>query len=226
MSNKYPQYPHTVFGDKDSNGIPQIDDQSRGYMSDITSDMVALAQEYQTQFTLGNTSTCAAILEANPDLETMMWKAENYNWMRDAIMAIETYYANDVQDMLNEIAANALGIRDDLDPSSESAKVNGYAIYKINQLINELKAEYTVSLTASAWTGTGPYSQTVEINGISGDKSYERFSVLNGSETVQQMKDYNKAFGFITAGTTSDNSVTMYAYKKPEISFSIMLREV
>lgn len=219
MSTKYPQYPHTTFPN-------EIDDQTRGYMSDVTSDMVALAQEYQTQFTLGNTSACASILEANPELETMMWKAENYNWIRDAIMAIETYYVNDVQAMLDEIAANALGIRDDLDPNSESAKYNGYSIYKINQLLNELKKEYIINLTASGWTGNAPYHQTVTVSGISADKSYERFSTLNGSETVQQMKDYNKAMGFITAGSTSDNSVTFYAYKKPEISFSVMLREV
>ena len=155
-----------------------------------------------------------------------MWKAENYNWIRDAIMAIETYYFNDVQAMLDEITANALGIRDDLDPNSESAKYNGYSIYKINQLLNELKKEYIINLTASGWTGNAPYHQTVTVSGISADKSYERFSTLNGSETVQQMKDYNKAMGFITAGSTSNNSVTIYAYKKPTISFSIMLREV
>lgn len=220
MSTTYPDYPHTHFPD-------ELTDEARGYKQDVKDVQTAqLIQEYQTQFTLGNTGKCHDILVANPELQEMMWKADDYNWIRDAIMALERFYSEDVTATMEQMAATKAGFRDDIQPGQSGDRYNGYSINKINSLFEELRHEYRVDLTASAWEGTGPFSQTVtNIPGLRADRSYERFSALTGTEEVANQKAYMKAMGFITGGETSDNSVTIYAYKKPDISFSIILRE-
>lgn len=98
MSTTYPDYPHTHFPD-------DLTDEARGYKQDVKDVQTAqLIQEYQTQFTLGNTGKCHDILVANPELQEMMWKADDYNWIRDAIMALERFYSEDVTATMEQMA--------------------------------------------------------------------------------------------------------------------------
>lgn len=237
MSNKYPQYKYTVFGDLDSNNVPKIDDISTGYMQDVTSDMLAPLRNYQNAFNNGDLTTCANILNANPKLKTMMWTAEKFNKVRDAIMAIETFFKNDVEKIITQIAARTVGINDSLAPGNTGADTNTWSINKINSTINSgasgavdtavngLLKVYTVTLTSAGWTGSGPFTQAVTVNGIT-NKNYEIYTNIPENYSVANAKNYLKAFGCITFGKTETNKVTFQAYKKPSINISVRLREV
>lgn len=115
MSIKYPEYPHTVFPN-------EIDDIQEDYMEDVTSDMLVAIKSYQTAFQNEQMDQCVAILNANPKLKKMMWKAENYNWMRDAIMAIEHYYRDDIR---------MTWIDDSIEPNGTNANKKTWSINKI-----------------------------------------------------------------------------------------------
>lgn len=153
MSKTYPQFPNTVFPDS----IDHAHDE--GYMMDVSSSMAPHVREYQEAFLRNDMATCSRLLSMYPQMKRMMWKAINYNWMRDAIMAIELYYKNDVDAMINDIAAKTVGINDSLPPSHADATKNTWSIRKINQEITtqatSIVGERTKVFTGATSTANG-----------------------------------------------------------------------
>ena len=87
-----------------------------------------------------------------------MFNAEKYNWMRDAIIACQRYYVNDVQTYITDLAAQTIGIDDT--NSQGSPGTNGYSITKINSLVSGTPSNIT--LNSSNWTGaSAPYTYTI-----------------------------------------------------------------
>ena len=77
-----------------------------------------------------------------------LFNADKYNWMRDAVIAMERYYINDVQTMIRDVAARTVGLDDN--NTKNSPGTNGYSINKINSLINQVNT--TISDTSSSLT--------------------------------------------------------------------------
>jgi hypothetical protein len=92
--------------------------------------------------------------------------------------------------------------------------------------IERMRDKKEVVLTASGWSGGGPYIQTVAVAGILADDESELGKALKGTETIQEVKEYNKAFGFIYHGKVQDGEVTFQAYKKPSIDIAVALKGV
>ncbi|MDR2024013.1 MAG: hypothetical protein LBQ71_12420 [Hungatella sp.] len=94
-----------------------------------------------------------------------------------------------------------------------------------NKTQNERQREKREAmLTVAGWSGGGPYTQTVAVAGISAEDEPELGKSLDGTETIEEVKAYNKAFGFIYHGETQDGAVTFQAYKKPAIDFTVVLK--
>ena len=85
------------------------------------------------------------------------------------------------------------------------------------------------ALTASGSTGdTAPYSQTVEVEGVTAEDNPIFVSLLEDGAPAETQKAYMKAFGIIASGTgtTAEGSVTFKVYKKPETDIIIGLKGV
>lgn len=86
-----------------------------------------------------------------------------------------------------------------------------------------------VTLTAAGWTGdAAPYSQTVEVEGVTAEDNPIFVSLLEDGAPADTQKAYMKAFGIIASGTgtTAAGSVTFKVYKKPETDIMIGLKGV
>lgn len=89
--------------------------------------------------------------------------------------------------------------------------------------------QVTVTFSKDGWVGeSAPFTQTVNVNGISETDEPLLVKNKNTSFSVEDAKAYNKAFGILSdgVGVTNDGSVTWTCYKKPSIDISIILKGV
>ncbi len=210
-------------------------------MMDVTSSLMPLVTQYNEYFKQGNVTACNALVESNPALKDCFFDAEKFNWMRDAIIAVQRYFLEDVEQLIEDTAQNALGINDN--PTEEQASIVSYSAEKVNQLlknitelsgqsaealnekIDRLHNHRTIALAASGWSDTYPYTQTVEVPGITADDSIKVIDIYADADTtLEQIKAYKKAAGLLmhSTGGVTDGKLTFKAYKKPAVDFQIM----
>ena len=109
----------------------------------------------------------------------------------------------------------------------EGTKFGAKDMNDTNALVNRLQGLLTVTLPAANWTGTtAPYSQTVNVPGITADDNPTMTRTLTGAEDAATIKAYEKAYGFIFAGQTGNGTVTFYAKKLPTIDITVGLKGV
>lgn len=97
-------------------------------------------------------------------------------------------------------------------------------INAINGTVNKAINQRTITLTASGWSASYPYAQTVSVPGITADDNLKIIGVnIPDGSTIDQVKAINKAAGFLmhSPGGVGADSVTFKAYKKPVIDFTI-----
>lgn len=188
-------------------------------MMDVTSALMPLVLQYNAYFEAGNMTACNELLKNNPDLKKCFYIAQNHNELRDAIIAMERYLLNQVDELYNDIANDAIGILDN--PTDEQASLVAYSADKINKL----HKKRTVTLLASGWSTSYPYTQTVVVDGIKSNAEIKVIGVsVPDGATVEQIKAWNKAIGSFMSnpGGVADGAITFKAYKKPVVDVTII----
>lgn len=203
-------------------------------MMDVTSSLMPLVTQYNEYFKQGNVTACNALVESNPTLKDCFFDAEKFNWMRDAIIAVQRYFLEDVEQLIEDTAQNALGINDN--PTAEQASIVSYSAQKVNQLLQHL-SEMTnqkmtrmhnhriITLTASGWSDTYPYMQTISIPDITSEDYIKVIDIYAPDNVAaDQIKSYKKAAGCLIYSKegVSDGQLTFLAYKKPTVDFQVI----
>lgn len=83
-----------------------------------------------------------------------------------------------------------------------------------------------VALKSADWSDEFPYTQTVNVDGITAESNLKVIGVyVPEGSTADQVKARNKAAGFLMSNedATGDGTVTFYAYKKPEVDFTVIV---
>lgn len=86
-----------------------------------------------------------------------------------------------------------------------------------------------VNLMAAGWTGdTAPYSQTVNVTGMTDELLCELFSACPKSATVAEREAYNEAFALVASGyaETADGSATFLVDEKPAIDIGVRIKSI
>ena len=208
---------------------------------DVTSSLMPLVTQYNEYFKQGNITACNALGESNPGLKDCFFDAEKFNWMRDAIIAVQRYFLEDVEQLIKDTAQNAVGINDN--PDAEQADIVAYSAEKVNQLlqnitelasqsnetlnqkIDRLHNHRTITLIADGWSDAYPFSQTVDVPGITADDSIKVIDIYAPADaTLEQIKSYKKAAGLLmhSTGGVTDGHLIFKAYKKPAVDFQII----
>lgn len=209
---RYTDLPHTLF--------PQAADDEAGHplMSNISGDLFEAAKEYSKNIAQGNAFGAQTILQNNPDLVNTMFTAEKYNWMRDAIIAMQNYYVHDVEKMMEGL----VGLEVHLDDNETQGNLNtyGYSIAKIKSIVNGTK--YYFNLDPSTWsTNTYVPQYELQIDGITQDDDID--IILNPqTAAISQAKAWSKAMVLGALQTT--NKITLKAYGKitPDVTIPII----
>ncbi len=209
---RYTDLPHTLF--------PQASDDEAGHplMSNISGSLFEAAKDYSNKIAQGNAFGAQTVLQNNPGLVDTMFTAEKYNWMRDAIIAMQKYYVSDVKEMIKQVADHTIGLDDD--NTMESPGTNGYSIEKITSIVNGTK--YYFNLAPSTWsTNTYTPQYELQIDGITQDDDID--IILNPqTATISQAKAWSKAMVLGALQTT--NKITLKAYGKitPDVTIPII----
>ena len=85
---------------------------------------------------------------------------------------------------------------------------------------------FTVELKTSNWSSTYPHTQVISMASVKDSNMLALVKTLNGTESEDTVKAYNKAFDLIFSGETGNGTLTFYATKIPTINFTVGLKGV
>ena len=200
-------------------------------MSDVNSAVWPLVNQFNEYAEAQNFEACNNLIKNNPYLLKCLWTADKINGPRDAIIALERFFLNNVEPFYNTVAQSAVGINDAPTPEQES--LVAYSAEKVNSIESGLNASIDknnnirlVTLPASGWTGdTAPYSQTISVDTITAEDSLMMVKHTTGAENLTL---YIKQFPFIDMdGATGDGTATFNcSKKKPTIDLVVGLKGV
>lgn len=193
-------------------------------MSDVNIVLMPLITQFNEFYKKGDITSCNQLLKNHPDLLDCFFNAEKWNCIRDAVIALERYYLEEVETFIQTVAQHALGIQDQ--PSEEQMPVVAYSAAKVNSLLNALKHVQEITLLADKWSDSFPFTQTVSIEGITAKDSFSMVKIITGAENAGDVKTYTKLTGLIFEGETGDGIITFKAFKKPTKDFTIGLKGV
>lgn len=127
---KYPDLPYSNF---------PVEEDYFARMKDVGADTVKYVKQYNTYAEAENWDGCANVLSEHPEVINCLFDAEKFNKLRDAILATQRYYLNNVKadmDSMKEyveyLKAETVGINDT--EENAQSKLTTYSAYKISKL--------------------------------------------------------------------------------------------
>ena len=93
-----------------------------------------------------------------------------------------------------------------------------------NREVNRLSNEVEITLLVSGWSGSAPYTQTVEVPGLKETDKVQLMSAAKKDTPAETVKVWDKMAGMIKAGEALDGQVAFYCpIKKPTEDFNVKL---
>ena len=95
----------------------------------------------------------------------------------------------------------------------------------VEALISGLKDEETVLLSASGWTSTAPYRQTVNIPRMKSTASLIMGKAYTKDNTLAEIENWDEMASLITSAEAQNGSVVFYCKtEKPTVDFRVKLK--
>lgn len=209
-----------------------VKEDTRKRMMDVNSVLMPVVKQYNIYFADGNLAACNDLLKNNPDIQDCIFNADKWNWSRDAIIAIQRFFLEEVVTFINNVAQNALGVNDN--PTDEQLLTTSYSTGYINTVIDIINTQLSkiqnstiITLLASDWSDSAPYSQRIAVPGLQATDEPGVYPWTPKTLTADATKIQRKMAALITAGETEDGYITLYCgYKKPTVDFQIILKGV
>ena len=190
-------------------------------MTDVTGALLPLVLQYNEYYNSGNLTDAAQLLKDNPTLSDCMFNADKYNQLRDALIAMQRYQLNQLDELYQTVAQAAGSVKDN--PTPDEMAVVSYSAEKIESKFNNCKE---VVLIATDWSATAPYTQVIKVDGIK-DTDRPEIACAGEVQTESQKKDLLKNWGFVDDIVTGNNQITVYCnFKKPTVDLPLIIKGV
>lgn len=100
-------------------------------------------------------------------------------------------------------------------------------IKKANERSDKQAGVKTIVLLAADWSAIAPYSQTVNVVGVTAEDSPVIGILIADGTTAENVKAQNAAWGCVDRAVTGAGTITFYCYnKKPAVDFQAALKGV
>lgn len=111
--------------------------------------------------------------------------------------------------------------------TSEGDMFGADDINATNAEVNRLGNGVSVTLNASGWSSSAPYSQTVSVSGLKATDVVHVYPHTPHSLSASTVKTYRKMAGMITDAESATGQMTFYcSNKKPTSNFQVWLEGV
>lgn len=95
----------------------------------------------------------------------------------------------------------------------------------VNAKADALKMVRYASFSASKWSSSAPYSQTVNVSGIESTDMPIVSLYIPSNTAIGSVKGISKAYGCVDRAVTGNGNITLYCYNtKPSIDFQIIIK--
>lgn len=184
--------------------------------SDVDVVIMPVVQQYNKYFATGNLAACNALKESNPNILKYIFTADDFNWAMDAIIAIQRYYLEDVQEFINAVAQNTVGIENN--PTEEQMDLVTYSAKRIQEMVGFL-LDSDVSVLMDDWT------EVTREDGFKYKWTYENEIIADTDEILvyfnnASMISASKAMIVVDEDGTA-GSFNLIAVKKPKTNLTI-----
>lgn len=145
---------------------------------------------------------------------------------------LKTDYTNDVFEgnrkyQITDNSDGTKSIEDVTTYTSEGDLFGADDINATNAEVNRLGNGVVVTLTASGWSLSAPYSQTVSIESLKETDVVHIYSYTPSTLSSDTVKQYQKMAAMITDGETADGAMTFYcSVKQPTEDFQVYVEGV
>lgn len=120
-----------------------------------------------------------------------------------------------------------ISLTDETAYSQEGDVFGSIDINNTNKAIEEVRNVRTATVSSSGWSSAAPYTQTINVEGITEDDEPTISLYLAGSLSSSNVKAMNKAYGMLDRAVTGDGTITLYCYnKKPATTYTIAIKGV
>ena len=95
----------------------------------------------------------------------------------------------------------------------------------IDEAMKKIVNRRILKLTAAGWSGSYPFTQTVDAAGITVADDIKVIGVYTpANAALEQVKAWNKAAGYLMCNPdgVADGKIIFKAYKKPTVDFQIL----
>ena len=200
-------------------------------MSDVDAVLMPVVLQYNQYYAAGNLAACNTLLSNNPNLVKCLFNADKYNWLRDAVIAVQRYYLEDVQTFINTVAQNTIGIEDN--PTEEQMSIVTYSASKIDEklnvtildLIDKINCATGILLATNIPIPMDSWADVVRDDGFKYSWTYENENILETDEVLvyfnnASMISASKAM-IVVDEDGSAGSFNLIAVKKPKTDLTI-----
>lgn len=196
--------------------------------------------QYQKLWAQGDQERAKAFLANHSELKNAMWDPEKYNWLKDAIVALQHFIINDLGTFIADTQTDKAGLQTErsdfsryrvkpelfpTDPSDSNIRSysSGVVDAILADMVQKIKVdcpdEWQYDENKQLWT------ITVIDRAFVKEKDYEKYFYLEGGETAEEIDAYAEKMSLILSGVTDDGSITLYALENPG-ALSFYVREV
>ena len=111
--------------------------------------------------------------------------------------------------------------------TTEGDAIGAKQFNEFGREFNRISRQVDVTLPASNWSSSAPYSQKVAISGVLATDTPVLGYAINSNTAAATAKLYKKMTGYIDAAVTTNGYVTFYCMnKKPSSTFAVRLMGV